>query len=308
MRVRCAMTALAVCLLIAGSAAADIEIHQKHRFDARPGATVVVDVSFHGVKVTARPGDAVDVIVDITVKGDGSSAKNVANDLTPVFEEKGDKLIIRSTSNKGWNWKQVKAKGKVTVEMPPGMNLTVDSSSGSADISGDFGDGVVRFDASSGSLTVDGAMSELHSDTSSGSVRVTTSRPLDAFTADASSGSVRLAGGSRSAKVDTSSGSIDLSGLLGEGKFDASSGSIKAQWDSIPSGTTVRAGASSGSVTLWLPENTRISGSLEVSSGGLHSDFPALVRGKNRLELEGGADAIDVQVSTSSGSIKLLAN
>ena len=308
MRVRFAVTALAVCLLIAGSAAAEIEIHEKHRFDARSGSTVVVDVSFHGVEVTARPGDAVDVTVDITVKGDGRSAKNVASDLTPVFEEKGNKLIIRSTRNKGWNWKQVKAKGKVTIEMPPGVNLTVDSSSGSAKIAGDLGDAVVHFDASSGSLTVDGAMGELHSDTSSGSVRAAVSRPLDVFTADASSGSVHLNGGASIAKADTSSGSITASGLFGEGEFDSTSGSVKAQWDAIPPGTPVRASASSGSVTLTFPSGTSVSGSLEVSSGGLHSDFPALVRGKDKLEFDGGPNAIDVQVSTSSGSIKLLSN
>ena len=131
MRVRTTVAALAVCLLVAGSAAAEIEIHQKHRFDARPGATVVVDVSFHSVEVFAQPGDAVDVTVDITVKGSGSSAKKAANDLAPVFEEEGDKLIIRSTRKNRWTWKSASAKGKVTVRMPPGMNLTIDSSSGS---------------------------------------------------------------------------------------------------------------------------------------------------------------------------------
>jgi len=139
MRVHTTVAALAVCLLAAGSVAAEIEIHQKHRFDARPGATVVVDVSFHSVEVTARPGNAVDVTVDITVKGSGSSAKNVANDLSPAFEEEGDRLIIRSTRKKGWSWKSASAKGKVTVQMPPDMNLVIDSSSGSAEITGDFG-------------------------------------------------------------------------------------------------------------------------------------------------------------------------
>jgi DUF4097 and DUF4098 domain-containing protein YvlB len=308
MRVRTTVAAFAVCLLIAGSAAAEIEIHQKHRFDARPGATVVVDVSFHSVDVTARPGNTVDVTVDITVKGSGSSAKNAANDLTPVFEEDGDKLIIRSTRKKGWSWKRVSAKGKVTIQMPPGMHLTIDSSSGSAKINGDFGDGVVSFDASSGSLTVDGAMGELHSDTSSGSVKASVTNPVDSFTASASSGSVRFSGGAHHAKASTSSGGINVSGLRGLGSFSASSGSIKAQWDAIDPQTKVRAGASSGSVTLWFPEDTKISGTLNVSSGGLHSDFPALVRGKDKLELDGGPDAIDVRVSTSSGSIKLLTN
>jgi DUF4097 and DUF4098 domain-containing protein YvlB len=295
MRVRTIVAAFAVCLLVAGSAAAEIEIHQKHRFDARPGATVVVEVSFHNVEVYAQPGDAVDVTVDITVKGSGSSAKNVA-------------LIIRSTRKKGWNWKSASAKGKVTVQMPPGMNLTIDSSSGSAEIVGDLGDAVVRFNASSGSLTVDGAMRELHSNTSSGSMRASVTAPVESFTASASSGSVRFSGGARHAKASTSSGSINVSGLHGLGSFSASSGSIRAQWNAIAPQTKVRANASSGSVTLWFPQDTRVSGSVHVSSGGLHSDFPALIRGKKKLEFDGGPDAIDVDVSTSSGSVKLLAN
>jgi DUF4097 and DUF4098 domain-containing protein YvlB len=308
MRLRLTIAATAILCLFATSAAAEIEIHEKHRFDARPGATVVIDVSFHTVEVTAEPGSAVDVTVDLTIKGSGSSAKNVAADLRPVFADEGDKLIIRSRRKRGWSWKSVKAKGKVTVQMPPGMNLTIDSSSGSARINGDFGDSKVVFDASSGSLTVDGAMRELHSDLSSGSVRATVSRPLDVFISDASSGSSRLTGGARKAKAESSSGSINVSGLLGEGLFNASSGSIKAQWNAIPPKTTVRASASSGSVTLWFPQDTRISGSLEVSSGGLHSDFPTLVRGKDRLELDGGLEAVNVEIDTSSGSIKLLSN
>ena len=308
MRVRFAIAAFAVLCLFATGASADIEVHEKHRFDARPGATVVVDVSFHSVEVTAQPGKAVDVTVDLTIKGNGSSAQKVADAYKPVFEEDGDKLIIRSTRKKGWSWKSIKAKGKVTVQMPPGMNLTIDSSSGSARVNGDFGDAVVVFDASSGSLTVDGAMRELHSDLSSGSVRATVSRPLEVFTSDASSGSARLTGGARVAKAESSSGSIKVSGLLGEGKFSASSGSIKAQWNAIAPHTTVRASASSGSVTLWFPPDTKISGSLDVGSGSLHSDFPALVRGKDKLELDGGPDAVNIEVDTSSGSIKLLAN
>jgi len=309
MRVRLAITVIAVLCLFATGASAEIEIHEKHRFDARPGATVVVDVSFHRVEVTAKAGDAVDVTVDLKVKGNGKSSQKYLEAYRPQFLEEGDKLIIRSVrKKKGFSWKSVSAKGLVTVQMPPGMNLTIDSSSGSAEIQGDFGDTVIRFDASSGSLTVDGAMRQLHADTSSGSVRASVSRPLDEFTADASSGSARLTGGARKARVDTSSGSMNLSNLLGSAHLDSSSGSIKAQWDAIPPNTTVRASASSGSVTLWFPQDTRISGSVEVSSGGLHSDFPALVRGKKKLELDGGPDAVNIEVDTSSGSVKLLTN
>jgi hypothetical protein len=308
MRVRPVLTVFAVISLFAAGAGAGIELHQEHSFDARPGATVVVDVSFHTVEVEARPGDTIDVSVEIEVKGSGSSSKKALSELQPKFLEEGNKLIIRSTRKKGFSWKSVSAKGRVTVKMPPGMDLVVDSSSGSAVISGDFGDAVIRFDASSGSLTVDGAMRELHSDTSSGSVRAAVSRPLDVFTADASSGSARLSGGAHKAKVDTSSGSMNLTGLLGNASFDSSSGSITAQWDAIPAGAKVRADASSGGVTLSFPAGTVFAGSVDVSSGGIHSVFPGFVREKDNLQFDGGPGAVELKVDTSSGSVKLLSN
>ncbi len=307
MRARTAFAATLLCLGFAAGAAADIEIHQKHRFDARPGATVVVDVSFHNVDITAVPGDSVDVTVDITVEGDGGSAKTVANELQPKFLTEGDKLIIRSSVKKGWSWKSISAKGMVTISMPPGMNISVDSSSGGTRISGDFGDAVVDLDASSGSLTIDGAMREVNADISSGSVQVAVMRPLTTFSVDASSGNVRLSGGAHEARVDTSSGSIHLAGLLGDGSFDTSSGGITAQWGAIPAGASVRAGASSGSVNLTFPAGTRLEGSVDVSSGGIRSDFPGTMS-KRHLELNGGPGAVKVVVDTSSGGVKLMAN
>jgi len=306
MRTRVSLIAIAV-LCLAVSAHAGIELHQEHSFAARPGAKVVVDVSFHKVEVIARPGDTVDVSVDIEVKGDGSGSKNALNELQPKFLEEGNKLIIRSTRKNGFRWKSVSAKGLVKVQMPPGMDLVVDASSGSAEISGDFGDAKVSFDASSGSLTVRGSMRELHSDTSSGSVRAELDRPLDAFNADASSGSVRLQGGAHKARVDTSSGSINLAGLLGNAGFDASSGSITAQWDAIPADAKVRAGASSGNVTLRFPVGTVLTGSADTSSGGIRTDFPGDLQ-DSHLKLSGGTGAVDVEIDTSSGGVRLIAD
>lgn len=306
MRVR-ALMAMIAAIGCAGAAAADIEIFQEHRFEARPGASLLVDVSFHSVEVTVRPGTTVDVAVEIEVRGGGSSSKNAANDLQPQFIDEGGRLIVRSTRSGGWSWKSVSARGKVVVRMPPGMDLTIDSSSGGARITGDLGDAVVRFDASSGGLTVEGAMRELHCDLSSGSVRATLDRPADVFAADASSGSVRLSGGARNARVDTSSGGIALEGLLGDAHLEASSGSISAQWDTIPAGATVRAGASSGSVTLRFPAGTVLAGSVDVSSGGIRTDFPGSMT-KDHLTLNGGPGAVDIEVETSSGSVQLLKN
>lgn len=304
MRTRIPLIAVAI-LAVATAAFADIDIHQEHSFAARPGGEVVVDVSFHGVEVTVSPGDTVDITVDIEIKGSGSSAKNAANELQPVFLEKENKLIIRSRRDKGFHWTSLSAKGRVTVTMPPGMDLTVDSSSGGAVISGDFGDAKVAFDASSGSLRISGAMRELTCDTSSGSVRAQLDRPLESFAADASSGSVRLTGGARHATVDTSSGSINLTGLLGDASLDSSSGSITAQWDAIPPDAAVNADASSGSVTLRFPAGTVLAGSVDTGSGGISTDFPGKLE-DDHLTLKGGAGAVQVRVDTSSGGVRLI--
>ena len=305
MRARVLLIVIAVVCLVAPGVHADITLNQEHSFAARAGATVVIDVSFHEVEVTARPGETIDVVVNLKVGGSGNKAKKVMNDLQPKFLEQGNKIIIRSTRKNGFHWSSLKTKGKVTVQMPPDMNLTIDSSSGSALISGDFGDAKVSFDASSGSIRVVGAMHELHTDTSSGSVHAEVMCPVHLFTADASSGSVRLTGGAHEARVDTSSGSINLANLRGNASLDASSGSITAHWDAIPAGAKVRADASSGGVTLRFPSGTTLSGTVDTSSGRISSDFPG-TSSRSHLVLNGAAGAVNVKVDTSSGGVRLI--
>jgi DUF4097 and DUF4098 domain-containing protein YvlB len=294
-------------VLTVNVAHAEIELHQEHTFDARPGQTVSIDASFHRVEVRIQPGSVVQAVVDLSASSSNGKAERAIEELTPVFSEKGDTIIIRSTRKGGWNWSTGKIKGEITVVMPPDLNLTIDSSSGSVTIEGDLGDADVDCDASSGSVTVRGAMKNLNVDTSSGSIKADVDRPLESFNADASSGSVRLSGGAYTVSVDTSSGSITLAGLRGDANMGASSGSISAQWESIPPSASINAEASSGSVTLELPPGTEISGTASTSSGGIRSDFPGTFE-KRRATFAGGSGAVEVRVSTSSGSVKVLAN
>jgi len=299
---------LIAALMCATAAGADIDVVQEHTFDASPGQTLSIDVSFHRVDVIVEPGSRVHAIVELSTNSSSRKAEKAMEELAPVFQEKGDTLIIRSTRKGGWNsWWGGNIKGRVTVTMPPDLDLAIDSSSGSVTIDGDLGDGSVECDASSGSITIKGAMRDLSVDTSSGSTRVELTRPLDSFSADASSGSVRLSGGARRASVDTSSGSIALEGLLGDASMDASSGSITAQWESIPPRATIDAGASSGSVTIRLPTGTEVSGSASTGSGGIRSDFPGWFD-RDNARFSGGPDAVEVRISTSSGSVKVLAD
>lgn len=299
---------LIVVLCCATVAGADIDIVQEHVFDASPGQTVSIDVSFHKVKVIVEPGSQVHAVVELSTNSSSRKAEKAMEELAPVFKEKGDTLIIRSTRDGGWSsWWGNNVKGSVTVTMPPDLDLSIDSSSGSITISGDLGDGSVECDASSGSISIDGAMKNLAVDTSSGSTKVDLLRPVESFSADASSGGIRLYGGAHEASVDTSSGSITLEGLRGDASMGASSGSITAQWDSIPPNAEIDADASSGSVTIKLPPGTEVTGSASTGSGGIRSDFPGSFD-RDSATFTGGSGAVEVRVSTSSGSVKVIEN
>jgi DUF4097 and DUF4098 domain-containing protein YvlB len=127
--------------------------------------------------------------------------------------------------------------------------------------------------------------------------------------AAASSGGIHLTGGANVVNADTSSGSIGASGLLGDATFDASSGSITAEWDSVKPGARIVVDTSSGSVKLSFPEATPLQGTVETSSGGIHSDFPGLWKDRrgHHLVLDGGPGASHVTVETSSGGVRLAA-
>jgi len=298
---------LIAALMAATLVHADVELRQEHTFDARPGQTLVIDVAFHRVDVLVQPGSTVHAVVELSTRSSGGSAERAIEAYRPVFEDKGDTLLIRSVRKRSWSWKSPNLKGRVTITMPPDLDLSVDSSSGSITIEGDLGDGEVSCDASSGSVTADGAMRSFRSDTSSGSTRVSVSRPLELFSADSSSGSIRLEGGAREARADASSGSIWLAGLLGDAVMDTSSGSITAQWDAIPPDAVIEAGASSGSITIRLPAGTVLSGTVDTSSGGIRSDFPGSFR-RSSASFNGGPGAVELHADTSSGSVKILEN
>jgi hypothetical protein len=300
----------AVIVLAQGAYAKTETSHVERSFAAKPGGTVTVDVSFHQVEVTARPGDTVDVTVDLQVSASASKAQRLLKEWAPVFEERGKDIRIRSR-RKGrgglFDWGSTRTKGRVEVAMPPGMHLVVDASSGSCRLNGDFGDVKVVCDVSSGSVKVEGAMRELIADASSGSVNALLTRPVESVDVDTSSGSVSLEGPVTSTRVNTSSGSIEVAGLVGEASLDASSGSITASWDRIDPGTRVNADTSSGGVRLHFPPGTVLSGTASTSSGGIRSDFEGeRSRRGDEMRFRGGEGAVRLSVSTSSGGVRIL--
>ena len=291
-------------LLWAGSTWATTESsHTERSFPARSGEKVVVDVSFHDVDVRVRPGDTVDFVVDIKVSSTGSKAKKLLQDYEPVFTQRSGELRMRSHRD-GMSWGWVQTEGRVTVEMPPGMDLVVDGSSGECRVNGDFGDAKVVCDTSSGDIRVDGSMGELVADASSGDVEIRLSGEVHRVRADTSSGDVVLVGATPDLRVDTSSGEMKLRGLTGDADLGASSGDIQASWDRIPAGARISADTSSGGVRLQFPAGTDVSGHVDTSSGRISSDFTGVYE-RHHMELDGGPGAIRIVVDTSSGNVTL---
>jgi DUF4097 and DUF4098 domain-containing protein YvlB len=301
--------AVVVLALPVASQAATKTLDGTKSFPAKAGGTVVVDVSFHQVEVRVENRSTVEFRVELEMSGSQSRAERLIEEYTPEFTARGDEIKVRSTSTRriGFSWGSTRKHGRVFVSMPTDMNLTVDSSSGSCEINGDFGDSRVVADTSSGKVVVHGSMRELVADTSSGSVEVELTGPAETVRMDTSSGSVQLRGPAADVVADTSSGSVGLSGLTGDLAADTSSGGVSASWTSIPSGASVRADTSSGSVRLTFPRGTVLGGLVDTSSGGITSDFGGdrSDRG-HHLELDGGPGAVKVHVDTSSGGVKLL--
>ncbi len=271
---------------------------------------VTVDASFHRVEISARPGTTIDVTVDLEFSGSESKVAKLIAEYEPRFKVSGDRLVISSTGkDSSWGWGSAKKKGTIRLEVPPGVDLVVDSSSGSVSLEGDFGDATATVDNSSGSVKGEAAVAALSIDNSSGSTHFRALRPLESFSVDCSSGSVRLEGGAKKASVDASSGSVHLFDLLGPADIDTSSGSVELTWAAIEPATTVEVGTSSGSVRLTLPSGTELRGTVQTSSGGIRSDFEGKSNERrNHLEFDGGPNAVRIDVNTSSGGVRLTAD
>ncbi len=303
------VTALSLLLVPAVASAGSQTIHETHTFDAAGARRVMIDVSFHDVTVTVRPGDRVDVMVHIELEGSSSKVERLAEDYRPKFLTEGGTLVIRSTrrSESSWSWfGSMRTEGKVELAMPPGLDLVCDTSSGDCRVSGDLGDADLTCDTSSGDCEIAGAARTIRADTSSGDVRLKLTREVEEVIADTSSGEVTVNGPVRSFSADTSSGDIEAIGLLGEAGFDTSSGSVEAEWSAVEAGARVVADTSSGDVDLVFPAGTELDGLVSTGSGGIRSDWAGeMSRREDELRLEGGSGAVRLRVDTSSGEVTL---
>jgi DUF4097 and DUF4098 domain-containing protein YvlB len=164
-------------------------------------------------------------------------------------------------------------------------------------------DARVRLRSGSGSQTIDGIEGRVEARTGSGSVRF--SNLEGGATATAGSGSIEIDNVRGDVDVRTGSGSVRMLGLRGGAIARTGSGAIEVRGEPT---REWRLHASSGSVTVGIPENARFDLSARTSSGHIDSRHPVTVLGTfGRRQLQGKVrgGGVLVDISTSSGSIRI---
>ncbi len=180
----------------------------------------------------------------------------------------------------------------------------------------------VNIDVSSADVTCEGLTAKSAAlDSSSGNTVFSGS--ADSFTADSSSGNITFNGEAKKIKADSSSGditvtqkgkceSISIGTSSGDADIDAQSvnsltldtssglGSIKLA--EMPSDVNIE--ASSGDMTLRLPETAGFKATISTSSGDVSYELPMTKEGEETYICGDGSSKLSID--TSSGNVKIL--
>ena len=184
--------------------------------------------------------------------------------------------------------------------------LSLDTNSGSVDVSGVQGD--LSIDTGSGHVSAEKITGKISIDTGSGHVQV---RELEgsSIRIDTGSGSVRGTGLScEDLYVDTGSGAVDLASVgADDASIDTGSGSVSLELIRMGTGHfSIDSG--SGGIELLVPEDASAVVHAETGAGGIRVDVDgADIRRHDHDEVAvriGNGDA-DVMLETGSGSIRI---
>ena len=193
---------------------------------------------------------------------------------------------------------------KLEIAVPDGLKLSefkLGVSSGDADCSGFLADSV-KLDASSGDIVVGCAAKSVTANASSGDITLNLTGEADEVKAEASSGEISV-NIEQAAKLDaqTSSGRITVNAnSIKEVKLVSSSGSQELKVAQSPVSTDLE--ASSGDVTVYLPENVDVTASFDTSSGDLYYEQSFAKNGDSYVC---GNGANHMTIETSSGDITI---
>jgi len=250
----------------------------------KAGATVWVIAEFQDVTITVKPISSVKV--DVVQEATDFDAKSKLAEYLPTFVQLGGNVFIYVNKTKErLEPAELENKrlpdcvigparpgifGRVSVEMPPGMNVSVITFSGRCNFKGDLGDAAVRFQTNTGRIEIEGAMQDLQTQTTYERVAVRLTRHI------------------HSAEVGIDRGKVEL---------DGSADSISVH-------------SNSANVAVILPRAWAGTGKIETVSGGIRLQDIAGSKGQdnNHMSILGDSDGPKCTIKTGSGSILLKRN
>ena len=267
---------------------------------------VEIDVSTGAGSIEVREGGSGEVNIRGHIRSSNGWITNSrrteerirALEENPPIEQNGNSIRIGHIRDRSLR-RNISISYEITV--PGDTELESHSGSGSQTILGIRGP--LEAGSGSGSLTIEDIEKGVRASTGSGSIEVRSVR--GGVEASAGSGRVELDDISGHIEVDTGSGRVRISGARGSLDVDTGSGDIRAYGEMEGDW---RVEASSGDVTIRLPQEATFDFNARTSSGDIQSDHPVTIQGRmRRNELRGsvggGGDLLHIR--TSSGDIRI---
>lgn len=280
---------------------------RSHTFETPGHVRLEVEVESGSVDVTT----GVTPVTDVTVTSDAESSELVER---ATIEERatGQTHVVRIKLSKGrWGIFRGGESVRISVVVPPGTDLSVQTASADVDATGRFGR--VEMETASGSITVDEGI-DVRLRAASGDISLGAGETVDLRSVSgdvvvghavrsarlsASSGSVRLGTVSGPAKIETVSGSIDVD-LAEEGlRTKTVSGTVDIRC--VASGE-VSLGSVSGDARVGIPPGRDLEIDAQSLSGHLTSDFDL----DGAPSWNAGSQRVVVKSNSVSGELRIV--
>ena len=271
------------------------------------------------IQVTTGPEGTVRIVGHIRANGWAGldvreQVKRVESD--PPIEQSGNSIRIGGLKD-WWSLNHVTISYELTVPVETrlrtrtgsgdqwidGMRGPVDAGAGSGNVRIGRTSNEVDVSIGSGDIEVESAGGNLIARAGSGSIRA--AAVAGAVSARTGSGDVEIVQAAQGGvDVATGSGDVYLSGARGPVRIRAASGDVVAEGE--PAGTWTL-GASSGDVTVRVPETASFDIDVRTASGDIRTDYSLSGSSFSRHRLQGrvrdGGPLVEVR--TSSGSIQI---
>lgn len=279
--------------------------------------TIYIDYSSGDVQVIRAASEATakgDEISDTDEVSKESGTIKITETASKELNEKqkvhtwvdGSALYVKyCAADKGIDLRNLNKKLKI--EVPAGLSFEiVDVRVSSANASlNNIESQNISVQASSGNINVLGAAKEVELNASSGKISFEQQGECDTVKMSNSSGGVMASiEKAEQIKIMTSSGDIQVNaGTVTEFESNSSSGACRAKFTEVPQKTKI--GASSGSVSVYLPENPDLKAHVTTSSGKFYCDIPLAKDGDGYICGDGSNY---IEVTTSSGDVDFFHN